>query len=147
MFSALIDYRSQWRAILDECEYENVSQLRLRALAFTAPPEMLPFLLEERARLEHEWDAIRDTDAGDLSDEYWRKVTCISDLMGYLGRPAAEFLIDRLDSTQASHRAVAATLLGAVLKHVNRGRLQNLLARETDPAVQAALTKLLEPQP
>ena len=146
MFSALIDYRTQWRAILDECEYENVSQLRLRALAFTAPAEILPFLLEERARLEREWDAIRDTDSSDLSDEYLRKTTCVSDTIGYLGRPAAEFLIDRLDSAQASHRAIAATLLGAVLKHVNRGRLQNLLARETDPAVQIALTKLLEPQ-
>ena len=137
-------FRSLWKEALEECLLERIPRFRLRALARIATEADMRFLLDEGARIEKEWEAIRGHDAGDVSDDYWRMATCVAETFRFIGARASPFLLAQVSDLGSSHRLAAARLLGTVAAKPDRGRIEAALAKEADPLVRAALAGALK---
>lgn len=141
-------FRAAWEAVLSECQLEYIPRKRLPGLAAQAGPEEIRFLLRESERLQREWEAIRETDAGDVSDDYWRQMLCLADVFRLIGGRAVLPLMKELDTGDVPQRVAAARALQSVARHVDADDFGDLLMRERHPEVRSALVAAAsEPPP
>lgn len=136
-------FQSVWEGLLDECEMELIPVQRVRALALTATQDDLRFLLDEAGRIGREWEAIRDTDAGDVSDDYWRKSRCVAEAFLAVPHRSARLLTAELLDRNSPRRLTAARLLESMPGDIDREALRAAHATEPDQTIRDALAGLL----
>lgn len=127
-----------------DCELERVRQEPVGRLAALAGEVEVRFLVAEHARIQTQWDAIRETDAGDVSDDYWRMATALVAVIAQSGPVADDALRAVVGDLSGPDRKSAAMLLEARRSRATAEWLGAAIAGEEDAAVRAALQRAFE---
>ena len=136
-------FEQLWGQVLEDCGMERIPHAKLHVLALMAEPADMRFLLQEAERLQQEREEHRN-DSCDVTDEYWRALTCVADTLALIGAAAASFLQDEIDRLDSQHRLSAALLLPSVSTHTDWERVKARISAESDADVKESLVHALE---